>query len=136
MKTAKHLLLALLAAGITSCASVQPCEPGTPSVVLKRIERRPSGLGHVAFPAGVYTPDFQSSKGIYYVAPTKLAAGGLGISRPMRGGLFIPFPSDTDQRQAGWYDQQDNSAGLLLSAASSTTRLWRFNVPIQYETQK
>jgi hypothetical protein len=136
MKTAKFLFLALLTAVFTSCASVQPCEPDTPSIVLKKVERRPSGLGHVAFPAGIYTPDFQSSYGVYYVAPRKLAAGGFGIGRPMRGGLFIPFPSESDQRQAAWYDQQENAGGLLLSAATSTTRLWRFNVPIQYETQR
>src|ERR1043166_8323814 len=121
------LLPGLLAIGLTGCTSVQPCAPGTPPIVIQNIERRPSGLGHVIFPAGIYTPDFQSSKGIYYVAPTKLAAGGFGVSRPMRGGLFIPFHSDSDQRQAAWYDQQDSSGGLFGAAASSTTRLWRFS---------
>ena len=106
------------------------------SIVVKGQERRSVELGHVVFPTGVYVPDFQTTEGIYYLAPTKLAAGGLGISRPQRGGLFIPHPGRPDQKQAAWFDQEESSGGLLGAGVSSTTRLWRFKEPVAYEIQK
>ena len=64
----------------TGCTSVQVLDPGTPTITLKSVQRRPAGLGFVVFPAGTYAPDFKSAEGIYYLAPTKLAGGGLGLS--------------------------------------------------------
>ncbi len=136
MKTERSLIIVILLLLVAGCASIQLTEPGTPSIVVKSQERRSVGLGHVVLPTGVYVPDFQTKEGIYYLAPTKLAAGGLGISRPQRGGLFIPHPGRPDQRQAAWFDQQESSAGLLGAGASSTTRLWSFKEPVAYEVQK
>ena len=127
------LLFVVLAVG---CKSVQPIADGTPSIVIKKLETRKSGLGHITFPVGIYTPDFQIKEGVYYLAPTKLIAGGLGMNRPQRGGLFIPKPDAPNQKKAGWFDQQEGSGGLFGAAVTSTTRLWRFDEPIPYEIQK
>ncbi len=125
------LLAAIAAALLTSCASVQVVAPNTSTITLKAAQKRPTGLGSVVFPTGTYTPDFQTPEGVYYLAPTKLAAGGLGFSRPMRGGLFLPFPARQNQNQAAWFDEQENSS-ILAAAATSTTRLWRFREPVSF----
>ena len=90
----------------------------------------------VDFPKGVYAPDFQTDEGTYYLAPTKIIWNALGTHRPRRGGLFIPHPGSKDQRQASWLDQEEGSGGLLGSAATSSTRLWRFEDSVPYEFQK
>jgi len=105
------LFLIAAAASLTSCSSVQVVAPNTSTITITTPQRRPAGLGFVVFPAGTYRPDFQTSEGIYYLAPTKLAAGGLGFSRPMRGGLFLPFPDRPNQHQTAWFDQQENYDG-------------------------
>ena len=111
---------------------MQVLDSGTSTITLKTVQRRPAGLGFVVFPAGTYAPDFKTAEGIYYLAPTKLAAGGFGLSRPMRGGLFVPFPDRSNQHQASWFDQQESSGGLIGLAATSTTRLWRFTEPVSF----
>ena len=136
MKIERSLIIVAVLLLVAGCASVQLTEPGTPSIVVKNQERRSVGLGHVVLPTGIYVPDFQTKEGVDYLAPTKLAAGGLGVTRPQRGGLFIPHPGRPDQRQAAWFDQQESSAGLLGAAASSTTRLWRLKEPVAYDIQK
>ena len=116
---------------LASCASAQVVPAGTSTITLNMPQRRPAGLGFVVFPAGTYTPDFQTADGIYYRAPTHLAGGGPGFSRPLRGGLFIPFANRPNQNQAAWFDEQEN-ASLLLAATTSTTRLWRFSEPVAF----
>lgn len=61
--------------------------------------------GAVIFPAGVYQPDFQTDKGIYYRAPTSLISG----RRPLAGGLFIP--KSQDGNQACWFVVSIDSFG-------------------------
>ena len=90
----------------------------------------------VDFPRGVFAPDFQTDKGIYYLAPTKLVWNALGTHRPRRGGLFIPHKNSSDQRQASWLDQEEGSGGALSMGATSTTRLWRFDEPVVFEIQQ
>jgi hypothetical protein len=107
------LLFAIFAAG---CKSVQPIAANTPST-------------------GVYAPDFQTDKGIYYLAPTKLVWNALGTHRPRRGGLFIPHQNSSDRRQGSWLDQEEGSGGLIGMGATSTTRLWRFDEPVPFEIQ-
>lgn len=124
--------LLICAVLLSSCASVEVLEPNTPTITLKTVQRRPAGLGFVVFPTGTYAPDFRTVEGVYYLAPTKLVGGGLGMSRPMRGGLFLPFPDRPDQNHAAWFDQQESSGGLLGAAVTSTTRLWRFSEPVAY----
>ena len=127
------LLFAVLAVG---CKSVQPIAGNTPSIVIKKPEHRPTVLGgSVDFPVGVYSPDFQTDQGVYYLATTKLVVSGLGMHRPKRGGLFLPHSNASDQRQGMWLDQEEGSGGLLGAGASSTTRLWRFKEPVPYEIQ-
>src|SRR5437870_5599782 len=133
-KTAFFLLLAIL---LTACKSVQPIEENAPSIVLKKPETRmlttayAMGSPQITFPAGVYTPDFQTENGIYYLAPTKLVTG----HRPYRGGLFIPKLTAKDQTQAAWFDNESAAGGLLGLAESSTTRLFGIDEPIEYEVQ-
>ena len=127
------LLFALLALG---CKSVRPIAANTPSIVLKKPEHRPTVLaGSVDFPAGIYAPDFQTDKGIYYLAPTKLVWNALGTHRPRRGGLFIPHQNSSDRRQGSWLDQEEGSGGLIGMGVTSTTRLWRFDEPVPFEIQ-
>lgn len=129
------LLFAVLAVG---CKSVQPIAGNTPPIVVKKPEHRAMNLAglKVDFPAGVYAPDFQTDKGIYYLSPTKIVWNALGTHRPRRGGLFIPHQNSSDQNQAAWLDQEEGSGGLLGAGASSTTRLWRFKEPVPFEIQK
>ena len=136
MKIKQILPLLLFAVLVVGCKSVQPIAANTPAIVVKKPEHRPTVLGgSVDFPVGVYSPDFQTDKGIYYLAPTKLVVNGLGMHRPKRGGLFLPHQNNPDQRQGMWLDQEEGSGGLFGAGASSTTRLWRFDVPLPLEIQ-
>src|SRR5438093_664100 len=124
MKTEEILSLLLFSVLAVGCKSVQQIGANTPAIVIKQPEHRPTVLGgSVEFPVGIYSPDFQTDKGVYYLAPTKLVVSGLGMHRPKRGGLFVPHPNDSDQRQAMWLDQE------------STTRLWRFKKPVLFEIE-
>jgi len=93
------------------------------------------GLNTIHFPAGLYEPDFQTDEGVYYKANRKVVVDSLGINQVLRGGLFIPFQSQKDQRQAAWFDHGESSGGLAGLAASSNKRLFRFQEPISYEIQ-
>jgi len=135
MKQKLKWILVLLSGAFSCCTSVRPCPADTASIMLPQVEERSSGICKIYFPPGRYSPDFQSSQGIYYSSEKRLTLGGLtnfGINRPMRGGIFIPFSSDTDKRHAFWLDHQESSRGLLGIAGSSNTRLRRFNPPLNY----
>ena len=120
---------------VSGCKSVQPIADNEPSIFIQKTEHRKTGMGgSVDLPKGVYVPDFQTDKGIYYLAPTKIILGALGMHRPVRGGLFVPHKKNPDQRQAMWQDQQENS-GLLTAGASSTTRIWHLDSPVNYQIQ-
>lgn len=127
--------LILSCAFLIGCKSVSPVWDDTTSIVLKRPQHRSIMMGSVDFPAGVYAPDFQTDKGTYYLAPTKLVVSGLGMRRPKRGGLFVPFDK-SNGKQGMWLDQEEGSGGLIIAGATSTTRLWKFDEPILFETQK
>ena len=137
MKTGRILLLPLIVFLAIGCKSVQPIPENTPSIVIKTPTSGPTVMGgRVDFPAGIYAPEFQTDEGIYYLAPTKLVFGGMGIHRPKRGGLFLPFRSTSDLRHGMWLDQEEGSGGLLGAGLSSTTRLWRFEEQVRFEIQK
>jgi hypothetical protein len=122
MKILKFLILMFgLSVLCVGCKSVQPIGANTPSIVIKMPEHRSLGLGRSAdFPAGVYSPDFQTDKGIYYLAPTILFRNALGMNFNFHGGLFIPNQNSSDQRQGQW----DEQGGML-----------KFSEPIPYQIQ-
>ncbi len=93
-----------------------------------------NALNTTTFPAGVYTPDFQTDRGTYYRAPSRIITGGAGMKWVAKGGIFIPFPTDQDQRFGVWWDNQEQSGGLLTFAATSPTIVHRFAQRIVYHT--
>lgn len=88
----KHLLFSLLASCLLiSCASngLELCLPGTKGIIVaKPVECRHED-GKIWLPAGLYEPEAQSSKGIYYVAPERVKTSGIIRAGQERGGLFI-----------------------------------------------
>ena len=99
------LLLIVGTVLLNSCVSVQPVPPNTPSITLDQAYTRKTERlinWDIVFPAGVYQADFQTDKGIYYLAPTSIICAG----QSMRGGLFIP--KSPSEKQAGWIEGGDN----------------------------
>jgi len=136
MKIKQIIPILLLGVFAVGCKSVQPIAANTPTIVLKKPEHRPTVLGgSVDFPAGIYAPDFQTDKGIYYLAPTKIVWNALGTHRPRRGGLFVPHQNSSDQKHGAWLDQEEGSGGLIGMGATSSTRLWRFGEPVPFQIQ-
>lgn len=123
---------------ITGCTTYQPIAPGIAPIVLKAAETRPIGIGvsKATLPAGEYKPDFQSKTGVYYLAPTSVVSSGLAMSSAARGGLFVPLPSEKDQRQGVWIQMNIGGSALELLVTSSsgtgTVFLSRFDDPIVF----
>ena len=88
----KHLLSALLTSCLLiSCApkDLTRCAPGTPAIRVAQAVECTHPDGKFTLPAGIYQPEAQSSKGIYYVAPERLKTIGIIRHGHERGGLFI-----------------------------------------------
>ncbi|WP_395746530.1 hypothetical protein [Prosthecobacter sp.] len=88
----KHLLTTLLASTLLiSCSTkdLERCPPGTPAIRIAQAVECTHSNGKFTLPAGVYQPEAQSSKGIYYVAPERLKTTGIIRHGHERGGLFI-----------------------------------------------
>ena len=137
-KTELFLKSCLLALGLAvlgfGCTTATVVDSGVKPVVLREVQTRKSlGINTIHLPKGVYEPDFQTSEGVYYRAPAKIACDSLGINQVLRGGLFVPFESAKDNRQGAWFDQQESSGGLFGFAASSNKRVYRFKVPVEFE---
>jgi hypothetical protein len=90
---------------VSGCASLQTVSPETPSITLDREYKRTfdNAIGSVVFPAGVYRPNFQTERGIYYLAPTAIIVGSARI-----GGLFIPYSQGNEQ--ACWLSDMPSAA--------------------------
>ena len=132
----RYLFILVTAAFLCGCESVKLADSSLKPIVLKETYQRVSkGLNTIQFPSGVYQPDFTTTDGVYYRASTHLAESALGIHQIMRGGLYIPNSSDSDQRQGAWFDQQESSGGLLGFGLSSPKRTFRFKEPIPFEVQ-
>ncbi len=83
------LAISLLASCATKPRDLERCPPGLPSIrVAQTVECTYPG-GQFTLPAGIYQPEAQSSKGIYYVAPERLKTIGIIRDGHERGGLFI-----------------------------------------------
>jgi hypothetical protein len=135
-----RLLFAQLLTLLAGCATtLQVIDTNVPRLVLDKAQQ-----GHfyitdvVTFPAGTYTPDFKTKDGIFYRAPSKMVHAVMGgsIKAARRGGIFIPFPEDNDQRLGVWFDHQEGSGGLIGYGLSSPTKVWRLRDPMEYATQK
>ncbi len=89
----KHLLTGLLlSALLVSCAQrdLERCPPGTPAIKLAQAVECTHPDGKYTLPAGIYQPEAQSAKGIYYVAPERLkTTSGIMRKGHERGGLFV-----------------------------------------------
>ena len=88
----KHLLSALFATCfLNSCAprDLTHSAPGTPGIVVANAVECTHKDGKLTLPAGLYQPEAQTSKGIYYVAPERLKTIGIIRDGHERGGLFI-----------------------------------------------
>jgi hypothetical protein len=132
----RYLFILIGLGFLCGCKSVQLADSSIKPIVLKETYQRVSkGLNTIQFPAGIYQPDFTTKDGVYYRATTHLATSSLGIHTLMRGGLYIPNSSDSDQRQGAWFDQQEGSGGLLTFGMTSPKRTFRFKEPIPFEIQ-
>ncbi len=88
----KHLLFSLLTSCLLiSCATkdLERPAPGTPGIRVAQAVECTQKDGKFTLPAGVYMPEAQSAKGIYYVAPERLKTAGMIRHGQERGGLFI-----------------------------------------------
>ncbi len=124
-----------LAGSFIGCATkLQVADATMQPIRIRAVQTRPfnAGTGTVDFPPGVYRPDFKTVHGTYYRAPTTLAMHALGINRAVKGGLFIPSPTDSDQRQASWFDETGQSSLLSFGLIQPTTR-HSFKEPLEYE---
>lgn len=135
-----RLLSASLLLFFTGCATtLQVVDTNIPSLVLDKEQQ-----GHfyitdvVTFPAGTYTPDFKTKDGIFYRAPSKMVHSVIGgiMKAAKRGGIFIPFNEDKDQRLGVWFDHQEGSGGLISYGLSSPTKVWRLRDQIEYQAEK
>ena len=91
---------------ISSCVSVQPVPPNTATITLDKpyaTKAKDLMMRTILFPSGTYTPEFQTEKGVYYLAPTSVIYDG----HPFRGGLFVPRTSN--ESQAYWVDGLQNN---------------------------
>lgn len=121
----KYFLRFLITACLPACVSLTAPPDGTCSLTLAQEEKRDCKAARVVFPAGVYTPEIASERGIFYLAPAPLKTEGVLIGGGYRGGLFIA----RDGRQAAWFgdarDDADERAGTLLGAiGASAPKLW------------
>ena len=91
----KHLLTSLLSLSLLASCATHPrdlgrCAPGTPAIrIAQAVDCTYGHGGKFTLPAGIYQPEAQSSKGIYYVAPERLKTTGIIRDGHERGGLFI-----------------------------------------------
>lgn len=111
---------------------MRPCDPNAPSISISRVEERHPPGSKFILPSGEYYPDFQSDKGTFYASNRRIIFGGpanFGVDRALRGGIFLPFPEESDQRQGAWIDPLGTGGGILATARQEVVR---FNEPIEY----
>ena len=128
----KYILTLIVLAAFCGCTTATVVSSNTPPIVLKDTYIRKSrGVNTIHLPAGLYEPDFQTDAGVYYKAHRKVVVDSLGINQVFSGGLFIPFESQIDQRQAAWFDYRES--GGIFQMANSSKDLYRFDPPVSFE---
>ena len=126
-----RLLALLLPLSLVACAPLSQPASNAPPVSLAQEEKRECKKARVVLPPGVYTPEVQSERGIYYVAPTDLRTERVMIGGSYRGGLFVA----NEGWHAAWFgdarDDADERPGTLLGAVgASAPKLWPFSPPL------
>jgi len=138
MKTRQFIQILLFAFFAGGCSTIQLADPSIKPIVLKESYKRPFAgvyVGGVQIPPGVYLPNFVTKKGVYYRAPSHLI-GGLGnMNTLIRGGLYVPNSSDSDNRHGVWYDNQEAMAGLIGYYLTRPESVYRLKEQVPFETQ-
>lgn len=132
----KHLLSALLASCLlVSCASkdLERCAPGTPAIKVAQAVDCQHPDGKFTLPAGIYQPEAQSSKGIYYVAPERLKTTGIIRKGHERGGLFIA----NEGWQWAWighpgFEVDENKTSILKKRGILMPTVYKFEPYVKY----
>ncbi len=114
------------------CASTDPVPPSTPSILVTTPQTRHAMAATLTFPAGVYPPAFQTKNGIYFKAPGNVIGRALGMTSTLAGGLFIPFKTAPDQRQAIWYDQP-RGGDIVDAAMMQSAYRYPFEPPVDFQ---
>jgi hypothetical protein len=125
MPVMKTALLILAAAALNACVPLSPPPSDAHALTLSQPETRECQRARVVFPAGTYTPEIKSERGVYYLAPSPVRVEGVLIGGGDRGGVFIA----NDGRHAAWFgdarDDADDRAGTLLGAiGAGAPKLW------------
>lgn len=101
------------------------------------VEERAIRLGaRVTLPAGDYVPDFASDDGIYYLAPSSVMVRSLGITAPMRGGLFVPNPTKKGRKQGAWVQHTPNLLTGGFLGGSPAMEFYTLDEPVSYTVKK
>lgn len=136
MRTLKLICISVCTSLVlASCSTVVGIPEGTPTLTLAKPEERSAALGlKILLPAGDYLPDFANADGVFYVAPTSVIFSNLGIRNPLRGGVFVPYPTAKNQRQKAWTQLSDaGSISGLLGSGSSSLQTYPLDRPVSFE---
>ncbi len=136
----KHLLFALLTSTLLiSCApkSLERCAPGTSAIRVAQAVECTQPDGKFTLPAGVYQPEAQSDKGIYYVAPEPLKTTGIIRKGHERGGLFIA----NEGWQWAWighpgFEVDENQTSILKKRGIIMPTHYKFEPYVKYTKVK
>jgi hypothetical protein len=126
-------VLVLVAIAIGGCVTpTAVVSSSTKALLLTSAQTRQIRLFTVTFPAGVYTASFTTKEGTYYKASSALIHRAFGISSSVNGGVFIPFSTAADRRQAFWADER-NTSGILEYLTTQPSNRYGFSPPLQVE---
>jgi hypothetical protein len=136
----KHLLFGLLTSSLLiSCSpkDLTHCAPGTPSIRVAEAVECTHAHGKFTLPAGVYQPEAQSAKGIYYTAPERLKTIGIIRKGHERGGLFIA----KEGWQWAWighpgFEVQESRTSFLHEKGIIMPTHFKFEPYVKYTTVK
>jgi|GEM_PF-931310 len=128
MPVMKSSLLLVVAVVLNACVPLSPPPSDANPLTLAQPETRECQRARVVFPAGTYTPEIKSERGVYYLAPSPVRVEGVLLGGGDRGGVFIA----NDGRHAAWFgdarDDADDRAGTLLGAiGAGAPKLWVFS---------
>ncbi len=135
----KPLLLGLIASLLVSCSTkdLEHCPPGTPGIIVASEVECTHKDGKFILPAGLYLPEAQSAKGVYYAAPTPVKASGIIRHGQVHGGLFIAH----EGWQWAWtghpgFEVRENETSLLGKRGIIMPEHYKFEPYVRYKKQK
>jgi hypothetical protein len=136
------LLLSLLLLGCAGCRTASFVKPSMlvnidndapPLVVKEGVTRVSEVTNSISLPPGRYrlyaislTP-----KGNYYEAPVQLVSPA--GQQFIYGGLFVPDTSESDQRQAAWFELEERRHNPACWLPPAVSRLFPFEEPVAFE---